>query len=179
MESAFSQSEMLASPLIPETTPDQGIFLQGTKKKQTFQRVYSSAKKHGLSKWFVIDGESSCGQNMAELSNLVRNVPVTPNNDFKCLHKAKSDTLRNQSFHHPKVIGHLLAPTPPPSKCYRNTGSILIYTILTHSFTKIRLALPNASATHAACVCVHVWGVCCIQAKCMNIHPWVSVFLWL
>lgn len=51
---------------------------------------------------------------MAELSNLERNVPVTPNNDFKCLHKAKSDTLRNKSFHHPKVIDHLLPPAPPP-----------------------------------------------------------------
>lgn len=49
---------------------------------------------------------------MAELGNSEWNVPVTPNNDFKCLHKAKSDTLRNKSFHHSKVIDHLLPPAP-------------------------------------------------------------------
>lgn len=49
---------------------------------------------------------------MAELSKSERNVPVTPNNDFKRLHKAKSDTLRNKSFHHANIIDHLL-PRPP------------------------------------------------------------------
>lgn len=138
MESAFSPSGMLASPRIPKTTPDQEIFCKGQKKKTKHSREFiPAAKTHGPYERFVIDGESSCGQNMAELSNLERNVPVTPNNDFKCLHKAKSDTLRNKSFHHPKVIDHLLPPAPPPpSKCYRSTGSVLIYTFLTHSFTK-------------------------------------------
>lgn len=55
---------------------------------------------------------------MVELSNSEWNVPVTPNNDFKCLHKAKSDTLRKKSFHQPKVIDHLLSQTATltPSK---------------------------------------------------------------
>lgn len=99
MESMFSLSGMFTGPHIPKTTPDQGIFCKGIKHSRVF---IPAAKTHGCSERFVIDGAGSCGANMAELSNSERNVPVTPNNDFKCLHKAKSDTLRNKSFHHPQ-----------------------------------------------------------------------------
>lgn len=83
-----------------------------------------------------------------------------------------------RAFTTPKVIDHLLPPHPP-GKCYRNTGSILIYTILTLSFTKIRLARANSSVSHVACGRAHVRVSVAFKLKCMNIHLWASFFLWL
>lgn len=105
-------------------------------KKQTFQRIDSCSEDARPLRRFVIDGESSCGQNTAELSNSEWNAPVTPNSDFKCLHKAKSDTLRNKSSHHPNVIEHLLPPTatPTPSDAKESTHS---FTTSAHSFRKL------------------------------------------